>query len=149
MICKPTRYRWHQTTCCICIVCFSFLLEKLKLCCHQQQGKLIDVVYVNNCCQFFKWQRMFCFITWGIFLLPLFSVQIRGLPFRPSVVLLHVKPIHKKLIKYYFKGTDLCSKKLYEQKLYLLLGYLSETTSIPITDYSWWRKLTGNFTNPS
>ena len=33
---------------------FFFLLEKLKLCCHQQQGKLIDVVYVHNCCQFFK-----------------------------------------------------------------------------------------------
>ena len=98
-------------------VCF-FLLEKLKLGCHQQQGKMTDVVYVHNCCQFFKWQRMSSFITWGIFLLPLFSVQIRGLPSRPSVVFLHVKPIHKKLIKYYFKGTDLGAQN-YMSKNYI------------------------------
>ena len=101
-----------------CLFACFLLLEKLKLGCHQQQGKLTDVVYVHNCCQFFKWQRMFCFITWGIFLLPLFSVQIRGLPSRPSVVFLHVKPIHKKLIKYYFKGTDLCAQN-YMSKNYI------------------------------
>ena len=101
-----------------CLFACFFLLEKLKLGCHQQQGKLTDVVYVHNCCQFFKWQRMFCFITWGIFLLPLFSVQIRGLPSRPSVVFLHFKPIHKKLIKYYFKGTDLCAQN-YMSKNYI------------------------------
>ena len=103
---------------CLFVCLFFFLLEKLKLGCHQQQGRLIDVVYAHNCCQFFKWQRMFCFITWGIFLLPLFSVQIRGLPSRPSVVFLHVKPIHKKLIKYYFKGTDLCAQN-YMSKSYI------------------------------
>ena len=37
----------------VCLFVF-FLLEKLKLGCHQQQGKMTDVVYVHNCCQFFK-----------------------------------------------------------------------------------------------
>lgn len=31
---------------------------------------------------------------------------------------LHVKPIHKKLIKYYFKGTDLCAQN-YMSKNYI------------------------------
>ena len=43
-----------------------------------------------------------------LFLVPLFSVQGRGVRSRPSVVFLHFKPVHKKLIKYYFKGTYLC-----------------------------------------
>ena len=50
LICRPMRYRWHKTTCCICIVVFCFVLfcfvlrEKLKLGCHQQPGK------VDWCC---------------------------------------------------------------------------------------------------